>query len=348
MWAVACTVRADVVIGGIDGELLDNVRAYIGLTDASCELGNGAVAAAAERVPRDALAALEALGFYNASVTVTQSRAPECWRLDVNVRAGQPARYLEISVMVDGPAKADAAVQAVIAAAPLPGDAVHHGRYSAYKRRLAQVLADRGYLTAERTVAEVRVDEAGVSAALQLAYQSGPRYRLGEIRVVSDAYDEALVQRFITLEPGMPFDSTLLAKTQRELASSALFSEASVRAVYAEADAGTVPVAIELTAVEKLGYFVGAGASTDRGPRLRGGYRNRRVNAQGHQLELDILGSQGLSRFGARYRTPLANPLRGRSSRSTSLKLAERMGTSKVASFSSKDTENSVCSARTP
>lgn len=118
------------------------------------------------------------------------------------------------------------------------------------------------------------------------------------------------MRRFVDITPGDWFDRAALTRLQREMGSSALFDRVVVAGDYDAMADRRIPVVIRLEPGERLGYYVGVGASTDRGPRLTGGYRNRRVNRRGHQFSAEVQASPVLSRIDARYRLPLGDPRR--------------------------------------
>ncbi|MEO0575925.1 MAG: BamA/TamA family outer membrane protein [Pseudomonadota bacterium] len=302
-------VRATLVIEGLDDDARRNVLAYVTMDSLDCNVPAWQIKRRFQDIDKGVGRALRALGYYTPQIRKTLLFNEDCWQAVLDITPGEQARYEAISVSVNGPAQTDPELLAVTQARPSQGDVVHHGRYSEYKKRLLQTLSARGFLDYAVERAAVTVDEAGQKATLELLINSGERYRIGGVSVANEIYDAALLSRFVTLASDQYFDSVALARQQQALASSDLFSAASVIADYEHARDGVIDVSIELTAVPKLGYFAGVGVTSDRGPRVSGGYRNRRVNSRGHQFSADVQHSQVLSQVSARYRRPLANPL---------------------------------------
>ena len=301
--------RADgLAIEGVDGALADNVRAYVALDSQPCDAPEWQMRrrfSDADDLARDALAAF---GYYTPEIELRIQFDETCWDANLSITPGPQIRYERFDVTVTGAAADDTDVAAVVKARPEPGDTLHHGRYAAYKNRLGQVLAARGY-------AEWRFDTAGVDVDVErglavgaITIVSGPRYRYGDIRIEQDAFEPDLIERFIDIEPGQPFSRAELIRLQGDLTSSALFDQVTVAPDYDAMADEEIPVAIRLEPGERIGYFVGIGVSTDRGPRLSGGYRNRRVNSRGHQFTAEAEASPVLSRLEARYRQPLKDP----------------------------------------
>lgn len=309
--ALPATVLANdgLVLTGVSEAQRKNILAFTGLDERPCAAPAWQLRRRLAQLPEQVHDALLALGHYQSTMTSELSQADDCWRISVQITPGPVVRYRNVAVSVVGAGSGDPQLQSVVAAAPVTGDALHHGRFDAYKRQLARRLLSRGYVDweyhsnrAEVTVAEQAID-------VELTIDSGQRYRIGEVVVSQDVLDRSLIDRLVRIEPGMPFDQRDLTQLQQDLSSSAYFSRVLVTADFDAAADGRIPVRIELTPSERLGYFVGVGASTDRGPRLRSGYRNRRVNGRGHQFDADLQVSPVLSAFNANYKRPLENPL---------------------------------------
>lgn len=295
-------------IDGIEGALADNVRAYVALDSQPCDAPEWQMRrrfADADELAREALAAF---GYYAPDIESDIRFNDACWDARLNISAGPQIRYERFDVTVTGAAADDADVGAVVQARPEPGDTLHHGRYEAYKNRLGQVLAARGYAEWRFDASGVEVDSARGAAVGEIAIVSGPRYRYGEIRIEQDAFEPGLIKRFVDIESGQPFSRAELIRLQGDLTSSALFDQVTVAPDYDAMTGQQIPVTIRLEPGERIGYFVGVGVSTDRGPRLSGGYRNRRVNSRGHQFTAEAEASPVLSRLEARYRQPLEDP----------------------------------------
>lgn len=300
---------ADVVLSALPDAAKANVLAYLTLDDLDCDASNAEHRRALDRAPDQIRDALAALGFYQPQIAIDLSTDDDCPSYDVVVDPGPQIRYGDVDIRVDGIAAGDAGVVRAMENAPKTDEALDHGRYARFKRSMQTTLANRGFV-------EATIDESSVSvtidqqrADLDWRVTGGPRYTIGDIEVVNSVFDADLIRRLITLESGTPFDRSALVAQQRRLQSSALIASARVEARPEPNPEKQVPLTIHIEPVERIGYFIGAGASTDRGPRVRGGYRNRRVNSAGHQFDLDLRVSPVLSDIGARYRRPLENPV---------------------------------------
>lgn len=296
-------------IEGINGALRANVLAYVSLDEQPCDAPEWQLRRRVRDIDARIIEATSALGYYQPVIEKSLTMGESCWSAVLRIDAGQRVRYSGFTATVEGDAGSDPVVSGVLESAPVADDPLHHGRYEAFKKRLGQALAARGY--AEWRFEEARLDvyPDELRADAVLAVVSGPRYRFGEITIEQSDFDPELVERFVRLTPGEPFSRDVLSRLQRDLSGSALFDRVLVTADYDRVTGQQIPVTVRLVGAEKLGYFVGVGASTDRGPRVRGGYSNRRVNRRGHQFSADMQLSPVLSQLNARYRQPLARPL---------------------------------------
>ena len=119
---------------------------------------------------------------------------------------------------------------------------------------------------------------------------------------------QRLISGFLDFAEGMPFDSRLLNKAYTDLSFSGYFSRIELQPLVEEAAAGRIPVQVLLEPSDRIEYTVGAGYSTDSGPRVRAGYQNRRLNSKGHRFKSDISVSPVIQGLTAEHRRPMADP----------------------------------------
>jgi translocation and assembly module TamA len=141
-------------------------------------------------------------------------------------------------------------------------------------------------------------------------FNSGPRYRIGEIQVEQAFLDPAIVAGYLEIETGSYFDSNTMAHAYRDLSDSAYFGRIEVRPDMERAADEQIPIRISLTPGNRTEYTVGVGASTDTGLRFRAGFRNNRINQRGHRLIADLGVSTVIQGLTVEYRIPLGDPRR--------------------------------------
>lgn len=310
--AVSVRTAADVEVSGVEGELLDNVRTY--LPDAPpCDADGETVARYAEALPERLRAALDAFGHYEAAVAATlEGRSENCWRVRVAIDPGPQVAVRETSVRLAGAAEHDADMRALFSAFPLePGDPLLHARYREFKDGVDVLARQRGYLEGEFTAERIDVYVDARAADITLVYDSGPRYRFGDIVFDTDgALADDVLENFLGFAEGDPYDASLVGRLQQELVASRYFARALVTADVRSAANERIPIRVSAVPSEPRSYTIGGGYSTDDGPRIRFTYDNDRRNRAGHQLHAQATLAQVTQTAVLEYRVPISNPQR--------------------------------------
>ena len=185
---------------------------------------------------------------------------------------------------------------------------LNHGAYESTKRKLASLASARGYQEATLSRSELRVDPDAGSATALLTLKSGPRYRLGELKVEVENLEESLVRRIAEYEPGQPYSADRLHDISQALSDSGYFANVDVRPQVDGASDLTIPVIVSAEPRKRHLYTAGVGYATDTGPRVRLGYENRRINRRGHRLLARLQASPINSDLTMQYRVPLERP----------------------------------------
>jgi len=304
------TARAELVIEGIDGTLLDNARAFAGLADEACDAPVWRVRRGFRDLDQELTEALRALGYYSPSFEKSLELEREgCWLARATVDPGPRTRYRQVRIRIGGAAEDDEAFLAeAIEARPREGEPLHHGAYARFKDRLRVAAAERGYVEAEFTTARIDVWPDQQAADVTLHFASGPRYRVGEITVEQDFLEPALVDAYLDLEEGVPYESALISDSYQAMLTSGYFRTVRIEPDLSVSPDHRIPVSVQLTPATRIEYTAGVGVSTDAGLRLRGGYENMRVNDRGHRLGAELLVSDVESFLTASYRRPIGDP----------------------------------------
>jgi translocation and assembly module TamA len=126
-------------------------------------------------------------------------------------------------------------------------------------------------------------------------------------------YDRQIVDALLRFKPGDFYRLDVLIELQTRLRDSGYFVNAAVVPQISEileSGAGsdlTVPVVVELTERESKRVLMGAGFSTDQGPRIQLGFENRNVLGHGLQLETGVLLEKVRTRVFGTIRTPVSD-----------------------------------------
>jgi translocation and assembly module TamA len=307
--ATATAVRAETIVTGVEGEVLENILIFLDLDDLDCDAPRATVESAANEAPEQVAEAVAAFGYYDPSVTTNLEFPDTCWQAEVVISPGDPVRLRTIDIDIAGPAAGTEEFRALrdgIAFAP--GDRLNHGAFDSLKRNLLDRARNRGFAEARFEESRIDIYPAELAADISLRFESGPRYNVGQVTVNQEALDPEFVDSFHELESGEPFDNRLLTSAFLDLTDSGYFSSVDVRALPPDAESQTIPVLVELMPAPRRVISYGVGVSTDTGPRLRFGRSIRRFNSQGHQLSIDGQLSPVVSELTANYRMPLRDP----------------------------------------
>jgi translocation and assembly module TamA len=306
-----CVCSADVLIEGVGDELENNVRAYVSLAAEPCDAETGLVRRRFRSIEREARSALEPFGYYEPSVGSTLELGEDCWQATLNIDAGKPVTLREVDVSLTGPGADDPILADLLTSKTLtPGSQLRHSYYESLKQALQIASAERGYVEADFLQNSIEVWPEQQAADVSLHLESGARYNFGVFTLEQDFLDPELINGYIDVEPGQPYDNRLLIDTYRDLSTSGYFSRVDVMPEIDVNPDKSIPVHIALEPSDRIEYTVGVGFSTDTGPRLRAGYRNQRVNREGHRIIGDATFSSVLQGITAEYRKPLSNPRR--------------------------------------
>ncbi len=135
------------------------------------------------------IAALEPFGYYDPKVTphLTGDEA-NGWTARFDVVPGDPVIVREERVDVIGEGKERRRVAAALAGfVPKVGERLDHPTYEASKAVIDTSLRGAGYLDAKFTKRRVTVIPEEHSAKVDLQWESGPRYKFGDVRFAGDA-----------------------------------------------------------------------------------------------------------------------------------------------------------------
>jgi translocation and assembly module TamA len=300
-----------VEVKGVKGAFARNVRAHLSLAAKPCDTAPAYLRALAARAEDEAVQAMRAYGYYQATATVTVERVDDCPRATVVVERGPRVRVGRVDIDIRGAAADDAAFMAALAAPPVrTGQGLNHQRYADTKALIESLALGRGYLEGRFVKNVLRVDPPAARADVTLVYDSGPRFAQGELRITQNplAVDEALVRRFLDYSEGAPYEADAVTRIYGALSASEYFQSVEVRPLISAPAGHAIPIEIELTPRPQHKYSAGLGASTDEGIRGRGTYVNRRLNARGHRLNAELRASLIEQRLTTAYQVPLAHP----------------------------------------
>ena len=244
--------------------------------------------------PAQARGLLETEGYFNAEVTAERTgtgTGPDTTALPllrVVVEPGPRAKVASVSIDAIGDlptaaASGDAAAVRELAAVrsrwPLrAGDDFRQAAWADAKSRTLATLRADGYASASWSSTSARVDAPENSVTMAVVLDSGPRFRLGAIRIEGlSRYDEDTVRRLANFGIGEPYTEKLLLDFQDRLQKLGLFEGATVELDADAAGAGAAPVLVRVKEQSLQQATIGVGYSANTGPRLSVEHTQRRL-----------------------------------------------------------------------
>lgn len=275
VWAAPLTANVE----GGTAALRDNVSLHLNNLDTRELLQPRRFEA---RVIKSAQKALHALGYYDATVTVSgiQRGATE---ILVTIEPGEPITWRKPDIVITGEGQNDPILlQWVERRAPRKGDELNHAAYDDFKKGLRRLSLQEGYFDASFPRAELRIDRDKRRARMALTLDTRQRYYFGEITMTGTRIEQSRLQQFIGFRTGDPYQESKVTELYKSLLDSGYFKDLNVKPDREKIMGRSVPVTISLTDETAHRFNVGAGYGTDSGVRTRFQWSKPVINEYGH------------------------------------------------------------------
>lgn len=309
--ATALAERVTVTINGLEEQMLESARANLELKQYEERDVSAAQARRLfDRGKEQLVRSLEPFGYYNPAVDGRLERPePGKFHAIYEVKIGDPVIVQESRIEVAPEATELEPVKvAVDKFEPKHGDRLDHGAYERSKDTISKALANDGYLTAQLVRHKVSVVRSANSAEIDLAWDVGPRYRLGELRFSKAQFPDAFLQKFKLWQDGEYYSAEKLLALQQALVDADYFTSVGVAPDLEHAANGQVPVDVMLVPAKKTLYTANLYFSTDSGPGTKLGVTRRWLNDRGHKLSGEIEYSSRLEEYSVKYQIPRPGP----------------------------------------
>ncbi len=305
----AAAVRAELAVNGLDDDLERNVRAFAAITGETCDAPEWRVRRRFRALTKQAESALEAFGYYAPIIKSEISFQEECWSATLDIDPGVPVVFRTVDVKVSGEVMTGPIDEASNIPANLaPGQRLDHVAYDSFRDAIQVAAAEHGYVEARFMANELRIWPDELAADVVLHFESGPRYRFGEVSIEQNILDDELVARYLEIDFDEPYDAQVLTDAYKALSNSGYFSAIQIVPEFDQAENLRVPITVSLQPGDRIEYNIGAGFATDTGLRLTGRIRNRRFSEQGNRFDTQLQLSSVQSGLLMNYRRPLENP----------------------------------------
>lgn len=305
----AANVRLQVV--GLDGALQKNVRARLSTIAADEVTADGRFRSRVDDAIRQGL---RALGYYDPQIAFEFRPAVNGGRpvLIASVTPGEPVKIADVNIVLRGGAHDDKDYQQLVKNdAPDVGSVLNHGDYDSFKNSLNSLSLRKGYFDARFLQSRLGVLQAERQAFWDIDFDSGERYRFGEVKFEGSQIREEYLRNLVPFHAGDAYSSEELGEFNRRLSATGWFNSVVVSPDFSQSKATkTLPLEAVITPRTRNRIETGVGYATDVGPRLKTTWNKPWINSYGHSLESSINVSAPEQSLDLSYKIPLLkNPL---------------------------------------
>lgn len=296
---------------GLKGELLQNAEAQIGVLNTDAITVQGRYRARIRQAVREAL---RAYGYYQPKLKFKWEPKPAKGprTLHLTVDPGEVVKLKSVDVVLEGEAKSDRAFERLLKNLPKPGDPLRHADYDAFKSDVQNIAMRRGYFEGDWRVHELAVAPDLGIGFWRLTYDSGRRWRFGDVRWEGSQIDERYLDNIVPFKEGEPFAAWKVSKLNDRLSQTGWFNSVVVAPDWKNAskEEKIVPMSGAVSPRTGNSVEVGMGYSTDVGPRFKGKWEKPWINSSGHSLSSSTSLSSGEQTVDGAYKIPVEeNPI---------------------------------------
>lgn len=229
----------------------------------------------------------------------------------IHIDPGPPTRVDTLDLQFDGaiytyePARDQ--LLDIYASWTLPvGDTFTQTEWSHSKTMALRGLHSQRFPTARLTDSQALIDPDTHSAELHVRYDSGPVFRYGQVQIKgNDRYDPVIIERLAQVRTGDDYSLSDMVDAQQRLLDSGYYNGAFVSIDTSEGvDPEQAPVLVQVQEAKLQRLVLGAGMSTDRGPRLSLDHTHNKDPIFGWRALTKVSVDQKLQSFGSSLMAP--------------------------------------------
>lgn len=253
--------------------------------------------------------ALQPFGYFNSKIDYHyHEQSKDNWQIAFNIKPGKRVRFNRITIKIVGEGASDQKLTKLQNKPTIKsGQFLNTTNYQNLKIKLFQTANNRGYLDAKIKSSNLNINLINNTANVNIVFDTGPRYYFGNITLNSSTISTQLLQRFLTIKPGMPFSEGQLTTLEQAYNNTNYFNDVDIQSLRSK-HSKAIPIQIHFKPAEPRHYLLGAGYGTDTGLRGLIGLRFNRVNQYGHKFQATYQPSQKQNNLKAYYTIPGSNP----------------------------------------
>jgi len=308
--AIHANSEINISVKGIEGQLKDNALAFLSINEQRkrADLSTTHIQQLHKKATKEIQQALQPFGYYHTTVNAKLSKQQTGWFAQYQVSKGPPVHITVLDIQVAGEGNEDSQFFNLVNNFPLQvGDILAQEKYEAAKSSFLEIATERGYLDAKFNEHKILIDLTNNTAKIVLIFHSSSRYQFGAINFQQTILSTRLMQTFLTFKTGDSYSINQLLTLQKALSDSDYFMRSEVITRRDLATGLRLPIDVLLQPRKRNQYTAGLGYSngTDTGARASVGWSNRRINRQGHRLELKLIISEIQNSQTLQYTLPI-------------------------------------------
>jgi translocation and assembly module TamA len=321
--AAALSVRAaiadelEVSVTGIGEPALASVRAaveplrFVGVG----RLSERRLRQMRRNAEKQAREAMRPFGYYQASASGQVIKSGErAWRLEVKVEPGPPVLIGEQELAIEGPGAEVEELLEWKAAWPLkPGKVLVQPDWERLKQQALNIAAENGYLLADFSRHQIRLDLERNRADLALVLDTGERAVMGNVRFHQAVVKPYIVENLPRFRKGDYYDAWIMERFRIDVWQSGYFTNIEiVEDRHLDESPPRVDVDVRLEPRKPNTYQSTVGIGSDTGPRVLFSWNRHLLSRNGDSFSLGTGWQQHNNEFFVRgnYRIPRDTPTR--------------------------------------
>lgn len=305
-------VNISIEIHGVDSVLENNIRQFLSIEQQKEHqlLSEGRLYHLHKKATLEIKNALQPYGHYRPEIKTELTKlTPQQWRAIYTIKPGPPIPVAELKLILNGEIIKDPEFTSLVDNVALHKDELFsHIKYEDFKSDIARLAAERGYFRAHFVEHRVEINLNTYEARIHLNYDSGIRYRFGEVLLDQNVLDPIFLQRYISFKRGESYELNKLIDLQQALNDSDYFNSVEVSSGQVKDASDEIPISVKLTPRKRHRYSLGLGYGTDTGARTKFVWEIPRFNKSGHRLKTEASVSELGYSVGTQYRVPMRNP----------------------------------------
>jgi translocation and assembly module TamA len=304
--SASASAQVTLTINGVDGALRNNIDAHLSSIDSK---DYSTSLRFRSRIEESITQAMNALGYYHPEIDFEILN--DAQELVVNISRGPVAILRRVDIVISGDAQQDEEFKTLIENSPLHvGAILNHQDYDNLKSSIQSLGLNRGYFNATFSQSRLAVSPETNQAFVTLHYDSGVRFRYGDITINGSQIDEKRVRSLMPFEQGEPYLVSDIGEFNQRLSNTEWFSSILIQPQLDSLEGRSdLPMDISLAPAARNQLETGLGYSTDVGVRGSLSWKKPWLGSTGHSLDTSLTLSQPEQTVTASYKIPLSDVL---------------------------------------